>query len=280
MDILSVNADQKLANVASSIGRHPSSWKDWFSVVVTINSHSENLQQEGLFWTKSIINAYLQDIEGRVYFCSSHGIHIICKSVSPDILTQTGQQICELVYSESSVTAHFNIYDLFTQGFEYAQLVLESASHMFSLPVLTPHSANSVQKSLRDPYGTEDNKLLVNSQGCAKVLLVEDDPVTRWMVRNALKHQCSFATADCGNKVFSMYSSFQPDVVFLDINLPDKNGYEILHWIMRNDPGARVVMFSSNDDLDNITSALDSGAKGFVAKPFLKEQLLHYIHAH
>jgi len=73
------------------------------------------------------------------------------------------------------------------------------------------------------------------------------------------------------------YMTYQPDVVFLDINLPDKNGYEVLQWIMRNDPGANVVMFSSNDHMDNITDALDAGASGFIGKPFIKKQLLDYI---
>lgn len=114
----------------------------------------------------------------------------------------------------------------------------------------------------------------------AKVLLVEDDPVTRWMVRNALKHECDLATVSEGHKAFEMYASYQPDIVFLDINLPDANGYDVLEWIIHNDPGAAVVMFSSNDNLDNIASSMDQGARGFIAKPFLKEQLLHYIHNH
>ena len=109
------------------------------------------------------------------------------------------------------------------------------------------------------------------------VLLVEDDPVTRWLVRNALKENCDLATAPTANKAFSMYSSYQPDIVFLDVNLPDKNGYEVLNWVMRNDPGANVVMFSSQDSMDNITQALECGARGFIGKPFVKEQLLGYV---
>jgi len=111
----------------------------------------------------------------------------------------------------------------------------------------------------------------------AKVLLVEDDPVTRWLVRQTLKDNCDFATAQTANKAFSLYATYQPDFVFLDINLPDKDGYEVLNWIMRNDPGANVIMFSSLNNMDSITRALDMGAIGYIAKPFIKNQILDYV---
>lgn len=102
---------------------------------------------------------------------------------------------------------------------------------------------------------------------------MEDDAVTRWMVRNALKNECEFITAPSANKAFAMFSSFTPDVVFLDINLPDNSGYAVLEWILKNDPGACVVMFSSNGQLDNIVQAMEKGASGFISKPFLREHL-------
>ena len=110
-----------------------------------------------------------------------------------------------------------------------------------------------------------------------RVLLIEDDPVTRWIVRKSLRHACRFATAPTASQAYAMFQSFQPDIVFLDINLPDQSGRAVLEWILRNDPGVRVIMFSSNDNLDNIAQTLEKGASGFIAKPFLKEELLHYV---
>lgn len=111
----------------------------------------------------------------------------------------------------------------------------------------------------------------------AKVLLVEDDPVTRWMVRMALKDECRFATATTANKAFAICQSFRPDIVFLDIGLPDKNGCEVLEWLMRNDPGVCVVVFSGSRDMNDICRALEGGAKGYIPKPFEKNSFLHYI---
>lgn len=277
MEILSINADQKLANIAASIGQNPQSWRNWFCLVITIKDENENLRQEGVFWTQSILDVYLQDIEGRVYASDNGSIHILCKSYSPDVLEQAGVQICALVQSESHTEAEYEIYDLTTDGFLYTQHVLHNIPHMFSVPTSKANLDAALQNT--KPAEPEETGFYGTAE-LPKVLLVEDDPVTRWMVRNALKNECHLSTADTGNKAFAVYNSFQPDLVFLDIGLPDKSGYEVLEWITRNDPGARVVMFSGQDDLDNITNALDEGACGFIAKPFLKENLLHYIQGH
>ena len=127
---------------------------------------------------------------------------------------------------------------------------------------------------------TEDLSYLFPDTEQIKVLLVEDDPVTRWMVRTGLKEECVFATANHVQQAMDLYVSYAPHIVFLDIQLPDGSGYEVLDWIMWHDPEAYVVMFSSHNDLDNIMKAFESGANGFIAKPFLKDTLLHYIHSH
>ena len=271
MEILSINADQKLMNIASSVGRDPQSWEGWFCLHIRLQETENDLYQECLLWTKSIIESYLKETEGRVYFCGDKTIHILSKTVSPKILRQTGDQVCDLIYAENKSSACYSLYNLMEDGVLYAQSVLEQTNNIFSLP-------SSIHIELDAPDVREPDQIPMPSPAeNTKVLLVEDDPVTRWMVRNTLKHECDFATAPTANKAFGMYSSYQPDIVFLDINLPDGNGHAVLEWIMRNDPGACVVMFSSNDNLDNISGALEEGASGFIAKPFLKEQLLHYV---
>ena len=73
------------------------------------------------------------------------------------------------------------------------------------------------------------------------------------------------------------YVNKAPDVLFLDIGLPDINGHEVLEKLFKLDPDAYVVMFSGNGDKENIMKAVELGAKGFVGKPFSQEKLLQYI---
>lgn len=273
MYIQSVDPNKKLVSLVSSIGRDPLSWKGWSCLYLDLSEISEDKKNECFLWIKSIVDAYFGDVEGHVYACHGLDVHIICKNVSHEMLEQAARQICDLAKDESDSRLYFQIYNLAKEAFDYIQIVLdkEGEGHKTeSIVKNSPHPA-------ADTFSTAPVTANQNIIRKVKVLLVEDDPVVRWMVRNALKNDCDFATAPTANKAFSLYSSYKPDIVFLDIGLPDKSGRDVLAWIMRNDPGACVVMFSSNNNLDNIAGALEDGASGFISKPFLKDSLIHYI---
>mgnify|MGYP000956230053 FL=1 len=263
MDMLSINAEKKLARLAAVIGKSTQSWKHWSCVRIQIDGTKFAHEYDCILWAQPIIDAYLGDLDGRIYFCGNLDIHVLCKSMSAEMLSLVGLKIAELMAEESGIEVQYDIYDFDLHACTYAQLVLETYSHHVSLPVLSQDLAlPSVPSAAYD---------------LPRVLLVEDDPMTRWMVRQILKDECEFATAADGEKTYLMYEAFKPDIVFLDIHLPDTNGFHILEWIMQKHPDACVVMFSGNDNLDNISNALEDGASGFVAKPFMKESLMHYV---
>ena len=110
-----------------------------------------------------------------------------------------------------------------------------------------------------------------------KVLLVEDDPVTRWMVRSELKSLCHLSTADCATIAIKRFIEWNPDFVILDIGLPDRDGREVLDWILNRNPNAHVTMLSCHCDPDIISRTMEQGAKGFIAKPFDKKSLFRSI---
>ena len=73
------------------------------------------------------------------------------------------------------------------------------------------------------------------------------------------------------------YVTHAPDVLFLDIELPDITGHDVLQKVLEMDPDAFVIMLSGNGNKENIFKAMKTGAKGFVGKPFTKDKLLQYI---
>lgn len=109
------------------------------------------------------------------------------------------------------------------------------------------------------------------------ILIVEDDPFSRKLIGNSLGLQFSMTFAEDGRTAIANHLKAAPDVVFLDIDLPDITGHDVLRKIIEIDPAAYVVMLSGNGNVDNITRAVNAGAKGFVGKPFSKERLLQYI---
>lgn len=117
----------------------------------------------------------------------------------------------------------------------------------------------------------------VGSDRMARVLLIEDDRSTRRMVAASLQGHCELIQAPDASQGISAYNALEPDLVFMDIELPDGDGQSLLDWITHNDPGAFVVMFSGHYDTNNVMQSIDSGAKGFISKPFDLNKMLYFI---
>lgn len=111
----------------------------------------------------------------------------------------------------------------------------------------------------------------------AEIMVVEDDPLSQRLVSNALKGKYEPSITGDGQGAIMSYINKAPDVLFLDIGLPDIDGHEVLEKLFQYDPDAYVVMFSGNGDKDNILKAIELGAKGFVGKPFTADKLFQYI---
>lgn len=109
------------------------------------------------------------------------------------------------------------------------------------------------------------------------IAIIEDDTFTRNLVTNTLKASYEMTAFGDGYSAVAKYAGRAPDILFLDIDLPDVNGLDLLKKILSIDPKAYVVMLSGNSQRENIMKAVESGAKGFIGKPFTKEKLLQYI---
>ncbi len=109
------------------------------------------------------------------------------------------------------------------------------------------------------------------------ILVIEDDPFSLRLVGKTLSMDYNLFTAEDGSTGFDSYLLNAPDVLFLDIGLPDANGLELMEKIFEADPSAYIVILSGNGNRENVLKAIQKGAKGFVAKPFSKEKLFTYI---
>lgn len=110
-----------------------------------------------------------------------------------------------------------------------------------------------------------------------RILLIEDDRTTRRMVRASVDEECSITAAGTAGLGINLYRRMHPDIVFLDIQLPDTDGHTVLEWIMKANPDAFVVMMSGCSDNDNVFKSIQIGAKGFIAKPFNENKMRFFI---
>ena len=109
------------------------------------------------------------------------------------------------------------------------------------------------------------------------VMMIEDDAFTCRLVENLVKKQFPMLTLVTAEHALATYATHAPDILFLDIDLPDVTGHELLERILTLDPSAYVVMLSGNADHENIMQAMHCGAKGFIGKPFTREKLFQYL---
>lgn len=106
------------------------------------------------------------------------------------------------------------------------------------------------------------------------ILVVEDDAAVRNLIATTLEtHNYRFHSASTGETAILEASSHNPDVVLLDLGLPDMDGIEIIKKIRTWSKMPIIVISARSEDMDKI-DALDAGADDYLTKPFSVEELL------
>lgn len=218
-----------------------------------------------------VLRASNKDADCDVVLCPDHDILLISRHMDSDAMLSIGAALCGALNEAPETT----LYSLFRDWRTVRGLIL-GKTHDTPLPSMqhTPHDFGEMA-SLQDIL--EGAKQMRASRHPQHILVVEDDAVTRRMVANAFRDSFAVITAHDGTEAIGSYLLHAPDIVFLDIGLPDASGFDVLQIIIAQDPEAYVVMFSSRDDMDSINRAFQQGASGFIAKPFRREVLRHYV---
>ena len=109
-----------------------------------------------------------------------------------------------------------------------------------------------------------------------KILVVDDAAFMRLSLKTILEKNGFevVGEANNGRNAIEMYKMLTPDIVTMDITMPDMDGIEALAEIMKFDPKANVIMLSAMGQEVKIREAILIGAKGFVVKPFKEDYLL------
>lgn len=110
----------------------------------------------------------------------------------------------------------------------------------------------------------------------AKILLVDDAAFMRMMIKDVLQKNgyTELFEASDGAMAVEQYDAVKPDLVFMDITMPNMDGLEALKAIKAKDPGATVVMCSAMGQEAMVIDAIKAGAKDFIVKPFKPDRIL------
>ena len=112
-----------------------------------------------------------------------------------------------------------------------------------------------------------------------KILVVEDDRSVSNLITTTLKiNHYNYITASTGNEAISLCASHHPELILLDLGLPDIDGIEVIRTVRSWSDAVIIIISARGEDSDKI-SALDRGADDYLTKPFSIEELLARIRA-
>lgn len=102
-----------------------------------------------------------------------------------------------------------------------------------------------------------------------KVLLVDDHPMVRDGIMSCLAFYDDvevIGTANNGSEAITQLRSLTPDVIMMDISMPDLNGIDATEQILEISPHSKILIFSMHDNAEYITNAVQAGASGYILK--------------
>ncbi len=112
-----------------------------------------------------------------------------------------------------------------------------------------------------------------------RVLIVDDAAFMRMMIKDILsKNGYEVAgEAENGIRAVEKYKELTPDLVLMDITMPEMNGIEAVKNIKALDPGAKIVMCSAMGQQAMVIESIQAGARDFIVKPFQADRVLEAV---
>lgn len=112
-----------------------------------------------------------------------------------------------------------------------------------------------------------------------KILIVDDAAFMRMMIRDILtKNGYEVAgEAENGLKAVERYKEEKPDLVIMDITMPEMDGIEAVRQIKSADPNAKIIMCSAMGQQAMVIEAIQAGARDFIVKPFQADRVIEAV---
>ena len=159
--------------------------------------------------------------------------------------------------------------------------VVSTTKFASCLPNLTPSGlARSVQRAadLEQPQGS--GKASGKMRGRIRILLVDDHPIVRKGISSCLarhQHLLIIGEAADGNEAVAKAKELRPDIVLLDLDLPQMNGLVVAEVLRKDLPNTKVLILTMHQGAEYLPRVLQSGARGYLLKEASPEELVKAI---
>lgn len=270
MRIITIDAEKTLLRRLDHVNEHRSGWR---CLHINLAKSNNNVNKEIL---ANVVSTIRED-SGEVFFCDDGDILVLLPSALSSVFEVFLLHLATLL-NKSSLDDYSTFYDL-KNSWSVLRVLCEEKWERLQKKK-QEKSLENKDKATQSPITADMINTIASrrhKRPATAIVIVEDDPFSSRLVCNSLKGKYQLSAAADGKSAIESYVRFAPDVMFLDIELPDMTGHDVLQEILKYDPEAYIIMLSGNSDKANVLRAVEQGAKGFVAKPFSKEKLLQYI---
>lgn len=112
-----------------------------------------------------------------------------------------------------------------------------------------------------------------------RILIVDDAAFMRMMIKDIVSKNGYEVVGEAQNGVqaLEMYAQFKPDIVTMDITMPEKDGISAVKDIMAMDSAAKVIMCSAMGQQSLVMDAIKAGARDFLVKPFKPDRVIQAL---
>jgi DNA-binding response OmpR family regulator len=112
-----------------------------------------------------------------------------------------------------------------------------------------------------------------------KILAVDDNPNNTAIMEELFGERCDLRTATNGDEAIKIALDFQPDIILLDIMMPDMDGYEVCRRLRRYPSlsETKIIMVTAKGGLEDKVTGYEAGASDYITKPFDEENILESV---
>ena len=235
--------------------------------------------KQDIIHLQMVVNSLNKSFENnsniQLYFFEDGDIALILPSIEKEKIKKSQILLDDIFLDEKDISHTSNLYNSLT-NMDKLKSVFDDKLKNFKENTKNKIKSKPKKKSKIDKnYVKQLLEQRTHREGI-HILIVEDEPFTLKLVENILSEN-TIIKATSGIEAIESYMLNAPDIVFLDINLPELDGHKVLKQIHEFDEDCYVVMLSGNTLMKDVSYSLSKGAKGFVVKPFPKDKLLSYV---
>lgn len=273
-------------------GMHPQGEAVWAVVFRFSMLGEKNRSPEALKVAFETIRSKASVIgtESRLYMLSNKDTVLLSRLAKKEALTAIEEEV-RLLFADDIICSNTQnqFIEYFDLSCEYKRFLLLCNQYMNQKQVEKELRGNAVrgQKAVASGF-TMDVRKKAQAQweeavktrevrDYSVVLVIDDDRLIPTLVNDSIPRDMSFLSSSTATDGYMKYASNAPDVVFMDIGLPDSDGLTAIQEFLSLDKKARIIMLTADQEMETINQAIQRGASGYLTKPFTRNHIMKYI---